>query len=252
MSFDLVDSVLRLDLRPGVKLTLVMLAFHTNSETGDCFPSVGELARGTGLSRSSVQRSLRTLRGSGLVRVVKPAKRWDTPRYQIDPSRGVPLTPLDHVGGVTGTPLGGVRGVTETPLDGLGVSHRPVRGVTVTPKQGIEQVRDLVRTRSRDLLFEAVAEACGWEPPITKQARGWINGALPQLREIGATPDDVLWKARVYRANYDGKHPTPSALVKHWPALSARSLERVDQKQLNRELADRAQEQRLRRTLEGR
>ena len=73
---------------------------------------------------------------------------------------------------------------------------------------------------------------------------------LEEARQIGATPDQVRWKARVYRANYDGKHPTPSALVKHWPALSAKSLERVDSKALNRELASKAQDERLRRAME--
>ena len=81
---------------------------------------------------------------------------------------------------------------------------------------------------------------------ITPQARGWINSALPALRQIRASPDEVRWKARVYRANYDGKHPTPSALAKHWAALTEKSLERVNRKQLDRELAFQQQTMRLR------
>jgi hypothetical protein len=106
----------------------------------------------------------------------------------------------------------------------------------------------------RDLLFEAVVEVCGWDPEaLTQQARGWVNGALPELRRLGATADQVRWKARVYRANDpSGKRPTPSALVKHWAACTAQTLERVDRKQLDRELAQQRSEADLRDTLEGR
>jgi hypothetical protein len=50
----------------------------------------------------------------------------------------------------------------------------------------------------------------------------------------------------------DEHGPTPSALVKHWPALTAQSLERVDRKQLDRELAQQRSEQQLLQALEGR
>jgi len=104
----------------------------------------------------------------------------------------------------------------------------------------------------RDSLFEAVVEACGWDMNgLTPQARGWIDSALPALRQIRASPDEVRWKARVYRANYDGKHPTPSALAKHWAALTEKSLERVDRRQLDRELAQRYSEAQLRQALEA-
>jgi hypothetical protein len=106
----------------------------------------------------------------------------------------------------------------------------------------------------RDLLFEAVVEVCGWDPrALTSQARGWVNGALPELRRLNASPDEVRWKGRVYRANDPaGKRPTPSALVKHWPALTSQTLERVDRKQLDRELAQQQSEAQLRKALEGR
>ncbi len=109
----------------------------------------------------------------------------------------------------------------------------------------------------RDLLFEAVFEAwtgVEYDPAsITDEARGYINAALPSLRRLHATPELVRWKARIYRGgDPSGKRPTPTALAKHWPSLTPAKLERVDRRQLDRELAQQRSEAQLREALEGR
>jgi hypothetical protein len=104
---------------------------------------------------------------------------------------------------------------------------------------------------SNDPLEEAVLGACGWKGRRTKDGSGWLNGAVAQLREAGATPEEVAVRALRYRANYDGRLPTPTALVKQWAALSAESLERIDRRQLDRELAAQRSEQTLRAALAG-
>ena len=73
----------------------------------------------------------------------------------------------------------------------------------------------------RDELFEAVAEACNidWNN-ITTSGRGQLNKATKELRDIGVTPDQVGGRAAAYRKTYPDAPLTPSALAKHWAALT--------------------------------
>lgn len=57
---------------------------------------------------------------------------------------------------------------------------------------------------------------------LTKTGRGQINAALKELREIGATPTDIEAKAKVYRKTWPDATLTPTALVKHWAALTTK------------------------------
>lgn len=76
---------------------------------------------------------------------------------------------------------------------------------------------------SRDELFEKVAEVCGinWQSGLTKSERGEINNAVKQLRDIGATAEQIDGKARAYRRKWERVDLTPSALVKHWSKVEA-------------------------------
>ena len=104
--------------------------------------------------------------------------------------------------------------------------------------QEVDQIAPAKRTR--DLTFEAVAEACGWElSSLTKQSRGWINAALPELKRLDASGGVIRQRAGNYFLTY-GKRPTPSALVKHWPAMAQPPVVAS-----NRELARHSERERL-------
>jgi hypothetical protein len=96
----------------------------------------------------------------------------------------------------------------------------------------------------RDELFEAVAEVCGidWHD-LTDSARGPLNKAVAQLRGAHAEPTEVRRRARNWPALFDPDTTlTPSALAKHWPALTnARSAPGKSSKLLA--LADRLESQ---------
>ena len=75
--------------------------------------------------------------------------------------------------------------------------------------------------KRRDELFEAIAAACGIDiSQLTQSARGPLNRATKELREVGATPDSVTSAAAAYRKKYPKCDLTPNALAKHWSALS--------------------------------
>jgi hypothetical protein len=72
----------------------------------------------------------------------------------------------------------------------------------------------------RDLLFEAVAAACGTDlTQLTKSARGQLNRAVSELRSIGANPAEVTIRASRYRTKFRDADLTSTALAKHWPSL---------------------------------
>ncbi len=77
--------------------------------------------------------------------------------------------------------------------------------------------------RTRDLLFEAVLRVSGWEyKTLTTSARFSLNAALKELREVNATPDEVVVRGRRYwdrYANRTPRRPSPSTLAKNWPSL---------------------------------
>ena len=250
------------------RLVLLRLADQANDD-GWCWPALKALAADCRVSVSSVQRALEALAVFGELAVFRRGKRATnvyrvlvgTPEDAAAPAHlGVPSEPKVS-GQVDQSPAGGewspVTGVSGHSCD-LQTVIEPSREDTSEQVSSLQPTAEPTtvspKPARRDLLFEAVAEVCGWDlEAVTDQARGWINGALPELRRLHATPDEVRLRARIYRANDPaGKRPTPSALVKHWPALTAATLERVDRRQLDRELAQQRSEQQLREQLEGR
>lgn len=80
----------------------------------------------------------------------------------------------------------------------------------------------------RDLLFESLCQAMGadWKAmPKHEQAR--YNVATQQLREIHATPIEVLSKARRYEYLHPDWPLTPTALISHWSTLGNDKTRRV-------------------------
>lgn len=78
------------------------------------------------------------------------------------------------------------------------------------------------KARRQDHVFEALAEACGldWKA-LPQTARGSLNKAAKELRDIDATPDQIHARARAYRQRWPGIDLTPMALVKNWGQVSA-------------------------------
>ena len=79
-------------------------------------------------------------------------------------------------------------------------------------------------TRERDLIFEAITEACGLDiDELTSSARGAANKAAKELREVGASPDGIHARAKVYRQKWADRELTPSALARHYAQLGAKA-----------------------------
>lgn len=200
------------ELSAACKLVAVMISTYMSPQADSAYPGVARLARDCSLGETTVKRSLRTLRDGGWLRVIHGGGgRGRATEY-------AGLIPEEKGG--QSEPVSVAKPGHERPKGG---QSRPGKGAMVAPQQVIEQAKEQQATLAkRDLVFEAVAEACGldWRNDLTESARGALNKAVERLRKVGATPEEVARRAGSYRRRWPNVDLTPSALEKHWPQLA--------------------------------
>ncbi len=145
------------ELDPAGKLVGVRLAHYRNDRTGECYPSMEELARATGLSESTVRRWLYELRGRGLI---------DFPKNRGGKSKSTQytLTKPCHNGDTLSAPA---KGVTQT-----------TKGCQTEP-QRVSQLRH-PNLRTKENLSADSADA---RAPLADGERAlgtWSNSANPE------------------------------------------------------------------------
>ena len=73
---------------------------------------------------------------------------------------------------------------------------------------------------ARDPLFDALADACGYEyAEMTERQRKACGVARAQLVKVGATPDEIHRRAGIYTRKHPQAALTPNALANQWAAL---------------------------------
>jgi DNA-binding transcriptional MocR family regulator len=201
------------------KLVLLALADHANGD-GECWPSMKRIADRSDISARHVSRAINELVDLGLVEKANRRRHggqyrgWD---YRLNIQQ-------------TSATSGHGRPVTSghgrpSPAD-AGVRSEPSENRKEEPLADKPPESD---TRKKDDLFEVIAEACGISlTGMTRTARGQLNKACKELREVQATPDQVKAKAKAYRAQYPNATLTPTALIKHWSSFA--ELEKKQQR----------------------
>ena len=118
-----------------------------------------------------------------------------------------------------------IRRLQGYPDHGRGVSKPGTPGIqdVDTPADSKESCPGIypVAAKPRDLLFEAVCKAArkDWHG-FTGRERGKMNAAVAQLRQAGATPDQVKVRAGRWPHVFPGATFTEQALVNHWTLLA--------------------------------
>jgi biotin operon repressor len=189
------------------KMVLLAIADHADHDGDNAWPSVSRIARMVGINARNAQRYIRQLEEEGyLIIGQQRGGNMNTPDdrrpnlYRVVLRGGAGDTPESERGGAGDTPRGGAG-------DTLSV-------------QGTIQTTGAKAPRKRDDLFNALVEVCQIDPSsMTSSARGAANRAIKELREVGATPEQVVQAASSYRSRYSEAAVTPSALAKHWPSL---------------------------------
>ena len=184
-----------------------LLARRANGDS-QAFPSRGYLADNMACSRKSVDRALEELLGIGAITKQQQFRdsRQTVNLYTLRAMAGTPVTR----GGDTGDHGGRATGVPQNESH-KNESHK--EPLAATPPESVR--------RTKDNLFEVVAKVCGIAlTGMTRSSRGQLNKAVKELREIGATEEQVTAKAKAYRTQYPNAALTPTALVKHWSSFA--------------------------------
>lgn len=88
-----------------------------------------------------------------------------------------------------------------------------------------------------DEVWEALIEVMGWNRnEVTAPMRGILNRAVRDLKEVGATREEIMRRAEVYADRFSGVALTPTALVKWWAECGRKKMMR----DLTREEVERA------------
>ena len=155
MSYKLSRRVFSLDISSTEKLVLRALADRANDDGSSCYPSVLTLARETSLSRKTVQTTLGSLKGKGLVVIVGQSKggRGKTPDYHLRfPKVDQKSNQETRRKGVAVTPFRKNKGRNCVPER---AKLLPVKGVTATPDSVLDSIHDSVT----GAVFESVGHA---------------------------------------------------------------------------------------------
>lgn len=216
--------------KPAAMLTYLSYVAFADAKM-EAWPSEAFISEKCGIAADSVRRARRALEDAGLI-VDTGHRRHRCKVYLVvtKPRSDTGSKPRNGAGCEADvTPQRGRRNParrTPKPRSGAGQSERseqirsqaaPAAGAGA-PTKGAQPKG---RGRRRDEVFEAVAESCGLAlDGLTKSARGQLNRAANELREVGAEPTEIRQRAAVYAERYRGATLTPTALAKHWPSLA--------------------------------
>lgn len=78
--------------------------------------------------------------------------------------------------------------------------------------------------RKQDLLWDELVKVCDADASeMTKNERGKFNAALKQLRDVGATPEEIRRRAWQWKQEYPNIAITPTALCNRWSSLKPKN-----------------------------
>ncbi len=166
-----------------------------------------QLAEQMGSSVDTVDRAMRELEAVEAVKVIRehPADAPHEYLLHLTPGGRKSAAPRTSKSASTRPPQSASTSLSDTRAKEVGTNVPTRRTASVRPK---------------NVLWDAVAEVCGWNPDdITRAAQGQLAAAVRDIRAVDGTPDDVVARARNYLETYDRISLTPTALAKHWPSL---------------------------------
>jgi hypothetical protein len=183
------------------------LADHANSD-GECWPAMKRIAELTGVSARQVSTHITNLERLGFISK-GDRRRWHGQlrgwEYRIN------LRKSD----TSGSELPVASGSTASPPAEAGFRSEPLENHQKEPAVAASQRKPV------DHLFEALCTACEIAPgQLTRSGRGSLNRAVKELREAGATAEQIAARATAYRKAYPNAACTPMALAKHWASLA--------------------------------
>lgn len=200
----------------GDRLVMLTLAEAAHDDGTKAFPKVATIAARANLSERQVQRCLRNLVALGEIEATGKT-RSGTVIYSI-----------------TGY-IASLRGDNMSPPSEPGVTPTSPPGVTPTsPDPSVEPSVELLAAapqkkppseRKRNELWDTLTDIFG---PVTTRTGETLRGKhVAELAAAGATPDEIIRRARSWPNHFDSATLTAPALVKHWDTLGRKPLRRT-------------------------
>lgn len=210
------------------KLVLLALADKAN-EDGECWPGMGTVAAMAGISARQVSTHLGRLEDAGLLSRSRARRdngtmsgyRYHLNVQQKDASTGsAPPVEADRHRKRATSGSG-----ASSPPEVQRRNHRKPASAQeppVNPQGTLAPDRPARKPRPPDPIFDALVHVCGIDPAeLTKSARSAVNSAVKQLRDIGATGEEIHRRARRHRKQWPDATLTPTSLAKHYAQLGA-------------------------------
>lgn len=205
--------------RKSDRHVLEILAADANTSGDSSHPGVRVIAEMVGLRERQVQYILRRLEAEGWIIPTAYATggRSRCTRYSVwSPFNAIP-DPVKRV--QSEAPKGAVfRGSR------LFLLYKTKETTTRASDEAREsQASPITTTQKRppDLIFEALADSCGidWRH-ATASERGRLNRAAKEIREVGATPEEVLNRVANYKMHWPGATLSPQAITCNWSLIA--------------------------------
>ncbi len=187
----------------GRRLVLLVLADHAK-EDGTCsWPSVETIATEARLSERQTQYALRGLEEVGAI-VQTGVAKTGTRVYSVNLHPGAISAPLNGKRGVQST-AGGVQPIAPEPS--LLQPSKSKASFAASP---------------RNPLWDALTQVFG--DATTETARSRRGKVCRSLAAAGASPDEIIRRAKSWPRHFDDATLTELALEKHWDTLAHKPL----------------------------
>ena len=187
------------------KLVLLKLADNANDE-GLAWPTQKRLATECELGERTIREHIEALRALGLIEVVRAEDQRGRPaqyRFLISGENGLKPRRL-------AAKSAGVSGGNGRSLIGRRTVKEPERANALSS-----------RPRREDPLWELLTAELG--EPQTRSERGRRNKALKELRDVGATADEVRLRIAAYRRRWPEIELTATGLAANWSLLGSQN-----------------------------
>ncbi len=201
----------------GSRLVLLSLADYADENGGSIWPSVKTICSDTLLSERQVQYALRNLEQLGEISVEQKGGGRRTTRYRILMGEVQNPHPSEQGrGAVDCTPE--VQPIAPDP------SVEPPE--EQLPAPAARNGHPPRRTKGEiNAIWDSLTDIFG--APTTRSAETLRGRVVQSLSAAGATPDEIMRRAKTWPAHFDSATLTATALEKHWDTLGRKPLRRT-------------------------
>lgn len=102
-----------------------------------------------------------------------------------------------------------------------------IRGIVQRVSKGLETELKLVqeegpKPKRQDLAFEALAKLEGGHKNLTSSARGAVNKALKEIREVApnVTGREIEYRIHKFKKEFGSCSVTATSIARHWARLA--------------------------------